>query len=219
MKIHKINNFKILITTFLCVVLFSCDFYKNKQSRKIEDFYIDTKELENMDQDLVFDIVIHRSIFLTLLIAIDTVECNIYPRLFEKFSDKDIIENLSNVNGVTLNGNDTTIIYNSDDLAYFIFLINHYKGEPISDFAGEILGRKFTEEIGNLNVAIGPPLYDGKNMLLYIPYHLMRKEEDGSFIHENVFIVYHIQDIASPHGIFTKIPIVADWINEWFSVE
>ena len=212
------NKVKLLMKVSLCFILFSCNFNKNTQSRNIEDFYINTLGFD-IEQETALHSVVNRTIFITFLIAIDTLECNVYPRFVEKITNQDIIENLSKVHGVALSGNDTTIVYDAEDLAYFNYLINYNKGEPVSEFASEILGRKFTEEIGDLNIAIGPPLLDGKNMLIYISYHIMRKEEDGSFTHENVFLAHHVQDISSPHGLFAKIPIVADWTNEWFSVE
>jgi len=213
---NKMNKFKTIIIIFLCVVLFSCNFSKSKHARKIEDFYIDTKGLD-IDQERAINSAFFSALLSTAFIALDTIpfdiDFNIYPRFFEKFTDRDIFVNLSQVHVVTYSGNDTTIVYDADDLAYFIECINYNKGEPIEDCWGN--AGIITEEIGDLNLAIGPPLWDGINNLIYISSHLMRREKDGTFTHENFFHVFHIEELGTMI-FFGKIPIVADWTNEWF---
>jgi hypothetical protein len=205
----------------LCVVLLSCNCSNKKSVRNIYDINIETNLPFPIDKEMALNMAVNEAIFYTFAIALntfcfDTLDFNIYPRFFEKFSDIDIIKHFSQVHVQIYNGKDTIIVYDEDELQYLIDAKNLNSGLPVIDFLTTKLRSKISEDIGDFNIAIGPPLWDGKNNLLYISCHLMYRLSNGSFRHENYFIVHEIEDISVPVG-FAQILIVADWIyKSWY---
>ena len=166
----KINKTQILIITLCFVALFSCKFDKTKTSKQsFFEFVIDSSfylPITIQEVELLINLTIEEGLkhFSNKPVLLGT-DFNIISSFDKRLDNDEILKNLSQIKG-----NDTTIVYNENELSQFINDNNYLKGKSIKPFLSEKLQKYISDDYSDVIVVMGSPWIDRQNSIVYILY-------------------------------------------------
>ena len=215
------KNLIILVTAFLFIVSFSCNFNKTNKSHQIDEtreneFFFDTNYFHPLHIDNIAFLInwtIEDAIEPYIEISDnnrDKVHFGINPRFYGSITDFDILNNLSQIKG-----KDTTIVYNADELNQFINDNNYLKGKTIEAFVAECFENYLSDDIFDINFLISPPLVDRKNSIVCVLFRKILKINEG-YTGYNYFVVYKLTTDCKGWYLFNIIEIQLSWEIEKF---
>jgi len=205
--IKKTNKYKILITFLTFSVLFSCNFKKKPTSEnEYPECVIDSTYFLPVTYNLVksflnisLDISINNLFF-------DVNDFKIYPYFCTKISDITI---LSQINGM-----DTVIEYNIDELNQFVDDINCFMGESVLPFMHENFSNIVADGISKVETEVifylAPPFVDRKNSLVFVIINSSAAYYGGNWTTDYLYIYKSISN-GEDWDLFNIIEIDRKW--------